>query len=393
MPPTGGDGRPDADVNRRELRAIKVALFTLATLAVFAIFYFAHALLMPVVLALFFATVLSPAVEKLRRWMPGMVAAALVMLLVAGAIASLVNATMEPAREWVERAPRLLSDVDRKVRPLRRFAVKIDEVAAQAGRVTGGPAAAEPAPAPASRGLLWKTPAVVIPVVGVFFLTFFFLSSGPALLAKLADSRRTTTSARQLITVAEHVRRQTARYLRTIATINVGLGAATAVLAWAFELPTPVLWGVMAGLFNFIPYAGSATTLVVLAIVAIVTHDSLGPAFALAASFLGLATLEGQVIQPLALGRRLALSPLMVFLGLWLWGWLWGVAGMFLATPILLTVKAISCELRSWSAVAEFLGPARTPTIAARARAWRRFRRRLRAPVRIEPVPERNATG
>ncbi len=396
MPLTGSDGSQDADANtsRRELRFIRISLFTLATLAVFAILYFTHALLMPVVLALFFAMVLSPAVEMLRRWMPGIVAAALVMLLLAGAITSLVNATMEPAREWVERAPRLLLDVDRKVRPLRRFAVKIDEVAAQAGRVTGGPtAASEPAPAPPSRGLLWKTPTVVIPVVGVFFLTFFFLSSGPALLVKLAESRRTTTSARQLITVAEHVRRQTARYLSTIASINVALGVATAALAWAFDLPTPVLWGVMAGLFNFIPYAGSATTLVVLAIVAIVTHDSLGPAFAVAASFLGLATLEGQVIQPLALGRRLALSPLIVFLGLWLWGWLWGVAGMFLATPILLTVKAISCELKSWSVLAEFLGPARAPPITARAREWRRLRRRLRAPMRIEPVTDRNATG
>ena len=394
MPLTGGDGRQDADAHRRDLRAIRVSLFTLATLAVFAILYFAHALLMPVVLALFFAMVLSPAVDKLRRWMPGIVASALVMLLLAGAIASLVNATMEPAREWVERAPRLLSDVDRKVRPLRRFAVKIDEVAAQAGRVTGGPAAApEPAPVPPSQGLLWKTPAVLIPVVGVFFLTFFFLSSGPVLLVKLAESRRRDASARQLLTVAEQVRRQTARYLGTIATINVGLGAATAALAWAFELPTPLLWGVMAGLFNFIPYAGSATTLVVLTIIAIVTHDSLGPAFVLAAAFLALATLEGQVVQPLALGRRLALSPLIVFLGLWLWGWLWGVAGMFLATPILLTVKAISCELKSWSAVAEFLGPARAPPITARAREWRRLRRRLRAPVRIEPAPDRNASG
>ena len=383
-----------ADDSQGKIRATRISVVTLAVLAVFAVLYFAHALLMPVVLALFFAMVLSPAVEGLRRWMPGLVASALVMLVLAGAIASLVNATMEPAREWVERAPRVLTDVDRKVRPLRRFAVKIDEVAAQAGRVTGAPTAApEPAAASTSRGLLLKTPAVVVPVIGVFFLTFFFLSSGPALLVRLAESRRQTSAARQLLTVAEHVRRQIARYLGTIATINVGLGAATAALAWAFDLPTPLLWGVMAGLFNFIPYAGSATTLVVLAIVATLTHDSLGPALGVSASFLGLATLEGQVVQPLALGRRLALSPLIVFLGLWLWGWLWGIAGMFLATPILITIKAISCELRSWSAVAEFLGPARAPPITARAREWRRLRKRLRAQAHLETLPDRKAAG
>jgi predicted PurR-regulated permease PerM len=389
-------GRSVAELEkRRDSQSVRTSLLILATLAVFAIAYVAHALLMPVVLALSFAMLLSPPVEFMRRHgIPGVVASALVMLLLAGGIAALVNTTMEPAREWVERMPRMLSDVDRKVRPLRRFAVKIDEVAAQAGRVTGVPAAApKPAPAPSPTGLLWKTPAVIIPVAGVFFLTFFFLSSGPSLLLRVAESRRSTSSARRLITVAEHVRRQIARYLATIAIINVGLGIATAALAWAFELPTPLLWGVMAGLFNFIPYAGSATTLVVLTIVAIVTHDTLAPAVGVAASFLALATLEGQVVQPLALGRRLALSPLIVFLGLWLWGWLWGVAGMFLATPILLTVKAISCEVRSWSAITQFLGPVRAPPITARAREWRRYRRRLRAPARIEPVPERKAAG
>ncbi len=374
---------------------MRLLLAILAGVALFAVLYFASALIVPVVLALFFAIVLSPAVEALRRRsVPGMLAAALVMLLLAGAIGSLVDATMEPAREWVERAPRVLSEVDRKVRPLRRFVVKIDEVAAQAGRVTGAPAAdQEPAAIAPTRGLLWKTPAVVVPLAGVFFLTFFILASGPVLLVKLAESRRRTSSARRLITVAERVRRQIARYLGTIAMINVGLGAATATLAWAFVLPTPLLWGVMAGLFNFIPYAGSATTLLVLTIVAILTHDTLGPAAGVAASFLAIATLEGQVVQPLALGRRLALSPLIVFLGLWLWGWLWGVAGMFLATPILLTFKAVSCELRSWSAVAEFLSPARAPPITARARAWRRFRRRLRASVHTQPLSDRKTAS
>ena len=389
MPLTDREAIPSAADHRRESHIARSALVTLAVLAVIAALYFAHALLMPVVLALVFAILLSPAVEALRRFgMPGILASALVMLLLAGTIASIVNATMEPAREWIERAPRVLSDVDRKVRPLRRFVVKIDEVAAQAGRVTGAQARAqEPAPATAplpSQGLLWKTPALVVPVIGVFFLTFFLLSSGPALLVRLANSRRRTSSARKLLTVAEQVRRQLARYLGTIAMINVGLGAATAALAWAFDLPTPLLWGVMAGLFNFIPYAGSAATLVVLTIVAILTHESLGPALGVAAAYLGLATLEGQVVQPLALGRRLSLSPLIVFLGLWLWGWLWGVAGMFLATPILIAVKAIGCELRSWAPAVEFLGPGRAPPITARAREWRRLRKRLRTPVRME---------
>ena len=158
----------------------------------------------------------------------------------------------------------------------------------------------------------------------------------------------------------------------------MGLGVATAALAWAFGLPSPLLWGVLAGVLNFVPYAGSATTLVILTVVAILTHDNLSPILGIAAGFLTLATIEGQVIQPLALGRRLALSPLIVFLGLWLWGWLWGVPGLLLATPILITVKAVSRELKKGGALAEFLSPARAPAIMARAREWRRLRRKSR---------------
>ena len=98
------------------------------------------------------------------------------------------------------------------------------------------------------------------------------------------------------------------------------------------------------------------------------------------------------MVQPLALGRRLALSPLIVFLGLWLWGWLWGIAGMFLATPILITSKAVACEVKSWAVLAEFLGPARAPPITARARKWRRLRRRRRSPP-IAPVADHKTAG
>lgn len=386
------DSRADIDSAHTASR-LRGPLLVLATLAVFAVLHFASPLIMPVVLALFFAVVLSPAVEALqRRKVPGMVAAGLVMLLLAGALALLVNATVEPAQEWVERAPRFLSDLDRKVRPLRRMAVKIDEVAIQAGRVTGSePSAPEPSAMTPAPGLLWRAPALLVPVTGVFFLAFFFLSSGPQLVVKLADSRRRTLSARHLLTAAENVRRQVARWLGTIATINVGLGLATAALAYAFDLPSPLLWGVLAGILNFVPYVGAATTLVILTAVTILTHDGLSPALGIAAAFLTLATLEGQVIQPLALGRRLALSPLTVFLGLWLWGWLWGVPGMLLATPILLTVKAVSCEMKNGAALAEFLSPARAPPITARAREWRRLRHKWRKPRHVASQDSRAA--
>jgi predicted PurR-regulated permease PerM len=363
----------------------KIALIILAVVAVVAALHLGREVTMPIGLALFFAVILSPAVERLRRMgLRNGFAAALVMLMVVAALATLVQFIKDPAQAWFERAPSVLTDVERKLRPLQQVAVRIDKVAAQAERVTGATPATTPNATSDYQGLLRKAPALVLPVVGVFFLTFFLLASGPPLLARLASGRHRTGSARHGVIVVESARRELSRFLGTIALINVGLGLVTTGIAYAFDLPTPALWGVMAAVLNFVPYAGSAVTLTVITIVAIITHDTLTPALGVALCYLTAATIEGQLVQPLALGRRLALSPLIVFLGLWVWGWIWGVAGLLLATPILVTVKAVSCQISSWGPLTEFLSPSASPVITSSARAWRRARRRRRLPRQQE---------
>jgi predicted PurR-regulated permease PerM len=93
---------------------------------------------------------------------------------------------------------------------------------------------------------------------------------------------------------------------------------------------------------NFIPYAGSATTLVLVTLVAAVSFDGLGHAAGVSLSYLGLATLAGQIVQPLLVGRRLEVNPLLIFLGLWFGGFFWGIAGVVLATPVLVALKVIA---------------------------------------------------
>jgi len=356
-------------------------LWALAWLAFFTTLHAASALFIPVALALYFAIVLSPAVERLcRAGLPRLVAAALVMLLLAGTLGVAVDAAAPPARDWLDRAPSLLLEVERKVRPLRSVAVKLDEVSEHAERVAAGPTRDPERPIPApSRRLLSAGPALLLPIAAVIFLTFFLLASGAQTLINVALRARHRLTARQVVSIIEHARRETARYLGTLTLINLGLGAATALLALAFDLPTPWLWGAMAAVLNFIPYVGSAVTLLALGVVTILTHDEIGPALGIAGGYLLLATIEGQLVQPLAIGRRLALSPLMVFLALWFWGWLWGVAGLLLATPMLLAMKAVCTRVPAWKPLAELLSPARPLPVMAQARAWRRYQARTRA--------------
>ena len=127
---------------------------------------------------------------------------------------------------------------------------------------------------------------------------------------------------------------------------------------WLLHMPTPVLWGAMAAMLNFIPYLGSAVTLVTVTIVALVTFDSTPHILLVGAAYLGLATIEGQLIEPIFFGRRLQLNPVIVFVALWLGGWLWGIAGVLLALPVLVATKVAASQPGGNDVVLRFLGPA-----------------------------------
>jgi len=125
----------------------------------------------------------------------------------------------------------------------------------------------------------------------------------------------------------------------------------------ACGMPNPFLWGAMAGVFNFIPYVGATATLIVLTLVAIVSFDGLGSVIVVAGSYLGIATIEGQFVQPLLVGRRLRLNPMLVFLALWFGGLFWGVAGIILATPTLVALKVVAENARRGQPLVNFLSP------------------------------------
>ena len=126
-------------------------------------------------------------------------------------------------------------------------------------------------------------------------------------------------------------------------------------MAWG--MPTPYLWGALAALLNFIPYAGSAATLVILTLVAVVSFNGLGHAVGVSLTYVGLAAIEGQFVQPLLIGRRLEVNPLLIFLGLWFGGLFWGIAGVVLATPTLVALKVIAENSVDGTSMRQFLGP------------------------------------
>jgi predicted PurR-regulated permease PerM len=188
-------------------------------------------------------------------------------------------------------------------------------------------------------------------------ITLFLLAGGPPMVARMSAAFFDHLKAHHVQGYIEKVRAEIGHFYVTTAFINLGLGIATTLVMMAWKMPTPYLWGAMAALLSFIPYAGATVMLIVVTLVAVVSFDGLGHALGVALSYLGLAVIEGQIVQPLLVGRRLDVNPLLIFLGLWFGGFFWGIAGVILATPILVALKVIAENALDGESMMQFLGP------------------------------------
>ncbi|HET9693666.1 MAG TPA: AI-2E family transporter [Steroidobacteraceae bacterium] len=360
---------PDAPPPRSPWTARAVGL--LAVLASVAALKFAQSAVVPVLFAVFLALILSPVVELLARHrVPRILAATLVMTTLLAVVGAALSATWEPAREWLDTAPATFDELERKLRPLVRFIAKVESVSTQAGRMATPDPARHEEPTPVSvepKGFIESTQEWTIAIVSMLFLALFLLATDIASLGRDGPPGAPWSRAGSVFL---RVRSELGRYFGAVTLSNLVLGLGTTATMYWLEMPNPLLWGLIAFVLNFIPYAGSATTLMLLTVVALVSFDGVAKAVSVAGVYLLLTTLEGQVLQPVLVGRRLDITPPVVLLGLWFGGWLWGVAGVALAMPLLVSVKAAAQEIAR-SRSAEQIEPD-AETVRTRASEWLR---------------------
>ena len=340
-------------------RRITKAATLLAFLAVGAILYFGAVAFIPVALALFFALLLSPAVDALQRLrIPRTVAAAVVMLALLLLGAAIVDGISAPAKDWFARAPQTLRKIEQRIRPVRSVIAQVDAVKERADQLAQGPhvaAAATSQPSGSSYAL--EMTQSLFEAITVIPLTLFFLAGGPPLLARMAAALSGSERSAACLRVTEAIRAELGRYYGTVALINLGLGLATAAAMAALGMPNALLWGTVAAVLNFIPFVGPITTLGILAIAALVTFSNIGQALIVPGAFLGLHLIESQLVQPLFVGHRLDVSALVILLTVWFGFWFWGIPGVMLAVPLLVALKVASEHLEGWRPVREFLSP------------------------------------
>jgi predicted PurR-regulated permease PerM len=364
---------------------------TLAVLAVGTFLYLAHAVVVPVLLAILFALILTTPVEMLHRLkVPRGVSALLLLLVILGLLSVAIDMLSAPAEKWWNSAPQTLRTIERKLQPVSKLVGRVEMLTSRAGQM--GPVAPPPSTASAAAGsapqgsmaveVFATTRTAIVSTLTTTILALFLLAGGPPMLARLTAAVSKDLESSHILTVINAVRAEVSRYYASIALINVGLGAATFAVTMLLGMPNPLLWGVTAALLNFIPYVGSATTLLLLVVVALVSFDNVGRVVAVGASYLALTTIEGQLVQPLVVGRQLDLNPMIVFLALWFGGWFWGIAGIVMAVPSLVALKVIAQHSSNGEPLIQFLSPNEDgPVKALSDRAGKSIRKMQREPA------------
>jgi predicted PurR-regulated permease PerM len=204
--------------------------------------------------------------------------------------------------------------------------------------------------------ILSETSNAVIGLVATLVLLYFLLSSGDLFLRKLVTVLPRFGDKKQAVEIAQRVQGDISHYLFTITVINIVLGIAVGGALYALGMPSPALWGTMCAVLNYIPFLGHIIGFSIIGLVALMTFGELDAAIVPPLIYAAIAFLEGQLITPMIVARRLTLNPVAVFVALIFWGWLWHIPGMLLAVPLLAATKIICDHIRPLNPIGEFLG-------------------------------------
>jgi predicted PurR-regulated permease PerM len=330
----------------QHLRSLRLAAWILVGIAIAYTLHLAATLLLPILLAAMLAVLLTPPVAALTRYgVPQYVAAAMVVIASIAALAILGLYLYAPVQRWLDAGPAELRRIESKVRLLKRPVTAVKEATEKVAEMASVDPGSKPRPptvAVESGGitqLLTATQTGLLMVLTTILLVYFLLSAGDLFLRNLVRVIPRLRDKIRAVEIARDVQREIGRYFATFTLINAGLGAVTGVALWLLGMPTPLLWAVAVMLLNYLPYVGPLVGAVLIGAVSLVTFDTPLAILAPLGVYLILLVIEDQVVMPLVMGRSLALSPVLIFLWVLVWTWMWGIAGVLLAVPLLVAVR------------------------------------------------------
>lgn len=303
---------------------------------------------MPVTAALVIAIALVPALEWLeRRGLPSVLSAFVCVLLFLGVANLAVIAIVLPATDWVRLLPERIGQIRQTLAPLfeiyANFQTFIDDVVAAFGRTPAGAPQTVTVEPPNSLLTIIATsaPFAVIQMFFAILVIFFFLAGWTRMRRQTITTRSSFSGAMTTARVIQQVVSATSTYLGTITVINMGLGAAVALILYFLDMPTPLMWGGIVAVLNYIPYLGPIASALLLAVGGLIVFTEPWYAVLPALSFVALHLVEANLFTPAIIGRRLTINPLLILVALSFWAWVWGTTGALLAVPILIILKTV----------------------------------------------------
>ncbi len=363
------------EVNRRRDRLLASIALTSGIGLILALPFALRAgaeFFLPLTAALVIAIALVPLLEWMeRRGLPSGLAALIAMigfLVVANTALVLI---VVPATDWFRILPQRLPQIQANLAPLIDFYANLQRFVDETVRmIANGPvAAAQTAAVDAPRSLLQfaatSAPSAIIQMVFALLIIYFFLAGWTRLRRRTINSRGSFDGAMAVARVIQNMVDATSAYVITIATINLCLGAAIAFALWLIGMPSPLMWGGIVALLNFIPYFGPMLAAVLLGLGGLMVFDDVYVALLPAGLQVGFHLVEANVVTPMLLGRRLTMNPLLILVSLAFWGWVWGTPGALLGVPLLIIIQTV-VQAAGTPDIAGFLFEQGTLTVAPR---------------------------
>jgi len=355
-------GRTVAAAAAPRARSIEATILT--ALALLYSLYLAREFLIPIVFALLLNFLLSPLVRRVLRWgINPPISAALVVVILIGAVAEGIYQLSGPAQRWAVTAPQSFARAEHKlrtiIRPVQQVTKNVERAADAVSSSTpngGAPnVVVQTGPSVSSR-LFGTTQRIVAGLLEIFILLYFLLAGGDLFLQKLIKVLPHFSDKVKAVEIARATEAAVSAYLSTAFLVNIVEGAVVAGVLWLLGMPNVLLWGTLVACLEFVPYLGALTAVVIFTVAGLTTFDEVGRALLIPGSFLAINLLQANVVTPLLLGHRLTLNPVAIFVGLSFFFWIWGVPGAFLAVPLLASFKIFCDHIESLAAIGEFLG-------------------------------------
>ena len=344
---TQGSRRRSIGFAKQELRLIS-AVVLLMSLGLFLALPFVLSIgavvFLPLVAAIILTIILSPMADRLAQWgVPNILASLVSLIVFLGIVSLALTVVLRPATFLFERVPEMIDRIGDHFSNVQGSLGWVAQLNEQVAEIVGSNGQQEVVLAGPSvlQELALATPSVVLEVLLTFLLAFFMIEARVRLRRRLLLDRQHFGASLKAARVMRDVQDRVAAYILTVGLINTGVGVIVALGAWALGMEAPIMWGGLAALLNFLPYIGPLAMVVILTLYGLGTSEQWVVGLIPAAAYLGLHTVESNVVTPSVLGARFTMNPVAILLALSYFSWIWGVTGALLSVPILLTITAL----------------------------------------------------